>query len=293
MAKSMTGYGKAERVVGPKKILVEIRSLNSKQLDLSVKFPTTYRDLEPEIRNRVGRELLRGKIDVYITEELSPTESSVSVNSQLFEHHFNALTALARENELKSDSELQAAMFMTVFRFPDVLTTVRENEPVEESQALLDAVEEAISRLNAFRLQEGDTLMTDILARIDLIERMRVEIEPFEKRRTQVIRGRIRESVASLGVSVDDNRLEQEMIFYIEKLDITEEKVRLQNHLRYFHEVAEKEENVGRKLGFISQEIGREINTLGSKASDSDIQRRVVVMKDELEKIKEQILNIL
>ncbi len=177
---------------------------------------------------------------------------------------------------------------------PEVVTSETEEISDGERTALFDAVDEALAAFDAFRTQEGQTLIADLLARIGKIEAYRKSIEPFEARRIGVIKERIRENIASLGVPVDANRLEQEMIFYVEKLDITEEKVRrLDNHCRYFREVASEEENVGRKLGFIAQEMGREINTLGSKANDSDMQKTVVMMKDELEKIKEQVLNIL
>ena len=186
-----------------------------------------------------------------------------------------------------------SAMMQSVLRMPDVVSTPNETVPEEEHAALLAAAGEAVARLDDFRLQEGATLIADLLRRVDKIEGYKEEVVPYEKARTETIKARIRENLAQLDVEVDSNRLEQEMIFYLEKLDITEEKVRLQNHCRYFREVAADEETPGRKLGFIAQEMGREINTMGSKANESNIQILVVKMKDELEKIKEQVLNIL
>ena len=185
------------------------------------------------------------------------------------------------------------AMMQSVLRMPDVVSTPNETISEEEHAALLAAAGEAVARLDDFRLQEGATLIADLLRRVDKIEGYKEEVVPYEKARTETIKARIRENLAQLDVEVDSNRLEQEMIFYLEKLDITEEKVRLQNHCRYFREVAADEETPGRKLGFIAQEMGREINTMGSKANESNIQILVVKMKDELEKIKEQVLNIL
>ena len=191
---------------------------------------------------------------------------------------------------IKADAD---AVVPTVMKMPNVVTSENQSVSEEETAAVVEATTQAIKALDAFRTQEGATLIADMLKRIDRIEEYKNQVIPFEKARTETIRNRIRENIASIGVEVDNNRLEQEMIFYIEKLDITEEKVRLTNHCKYFREVATSEDAAGRKLGFIAQELGREINTLGSKANDSDIQILVVKMKDELEKIKEQVLNIL
>ncbi len=232
MIKSMTGYGKAEAAAQHRKITVEIRSLNSKQLDMSVRIPQVYRPLEYEVRNRIGKAVQRGKVDVYINVETDTAAIPVTINRELFMNYYSVLKGISDQME-------------------------------EQGRG------------------------------IGKIETLRKAVEPFEARRVNLIKERIRENIASVGVQVDENRLEQEMIFYVEKLDVTEEKVRLDNHCRYFREVAAQEENAGRKLGFIAQEMGREINTLGSKANDSDMQKTVVMMKDELEKIKEQVLNIL
>ena len=292
MIKSMTGYGKPEAVEGKRKITVEIRSLNSKQLDMSVRIPQAYRPLEYEVRNRIGKAVQRGKVDVYINVETDTAAIPVNVNRELFMAYYSVLKELGSGMEEKGRG-MDPVLMTAILKMPEVVTSETEEISDGERTALFDAVDEAVAAFDAFRTQEGQTLIADLLARIGKIEAYRKSIEPFEARRIGVIKERIRENIASLGVPVDANRLEQEMIFYVEKLDITEEKVRLDNHCRYFREVASEEENVGRKLGFIAQEMGREINTLGSKANDSDMQKTVVMMKDELEKIKEQVLNIL
>lgn len=289
----MTGYGKAESVCENKKITVEIRSLNSKQLDLSVKMPSAYRPYEYEVRNAVSQRMQRGKVDVFVAAETIGDDGSVSINRDAFRAHYAALAQICRENGIAESAETAAAMIRSVMRLPDVVSTDTAEVPDAEHAALTGAVNEAIERLEAFRRQEGATLIADMLRRVDRIEALKEQVTPYEKARTETIRARILDGIAQIGIEADKNRLEQEMIFYIEKLDITEEKVRLTNHCRYFRETAAGEEAVGRKLGFIAQEMGREINTLGSKANDSDIQRLVVQMKDELEKIKEQVLNLL
>ena len=290
MIKSMTGFGKAERLVPNKKICVEIRSLNSKQLDLSIKVSPTYRSLEPELRSLLSQKLLRGKIDVFVTTENTAVETAAHINKELFRAYVGQL------NEALGFAGMTAshdAVMESVLRMPDVVSTPTDTVSEEEGEALMEAAAEAAERLNEFRRQEGAILIADLLHRIELIERYKDEVTPFEVARIETIRTRIREQLAQLKVDVDSNRLEQEMIFYLEKLDITEEKVRLTNHCRYFREVAATEEAPGRKLGFIAQEMGREINTMGSKANESNIQVLVVKMKDELEKIKEQVLNLL
>ena len=278
MIKSMTGFGKGETLLEHKKITVEIRSLNSKQLDLSVKLPAIYRALEYDIRNRIGKRLLRGKVDA----------------PAAFDAYYAQLRRIAENNGIAwNTSEINAAAISSILRLPDVIQNDTQDLSDEETDAIMNSLDQALDRIDAFRLQEGATLIADLLHRISKIEQLKEEIIPFEKARTETIKTRIRENIESLGIPYDTNRLEQEMIYYIEKLDITEEKIRLQNHCRYFREVAHTEEGVGRKLGFIAQELGREINTLGSKANEATIQKKVVEMKDELEKIKEQVLNIL
>ena len=294
MIKSMTGFGKGEAALRNKKITVEIRSLNSKQLDLALRLPAVYRQSEYEIRNLVTRLLQRGKVDVFVNVESQVVETSAHINREVFAAYAAQLREAARSAGLTTDTpEWDAAATHTLMRLPDVVATEAETISDEEHDALLAATEAAAAQLDAFRTQEGTTLIADLLRRVDLIEQYKNEVVPFEQARTETIRARILENLSKLAVEVDRNRLEQEMIFYLEKLDITEEKVRLTNHCRYFREVAAQEEGVGRKLGFIAQEMGREINTMGSKANETNIQILVVKMKDELEKIKEQVLNIL
>lgn len=294
MIKSMTGYGKAEAVLEHKKITVEIRSLNSKQLDLTVKVPAVYRQSEYEIRNLIGKRLQRGKIDAYISYEITGDSVPVNIDRKTFTAYFGQIREIAAENGVDwNGSALDAAVVPAVLRLPEVIQNDQQTVSETEIQALKRCVEEAVDHMEQFRIQEGAILIADLLRRIDRIEQLKEEIVPFEKARTETIKARIRENIESLGIPFDANRLEQEMIYYIEKLDITEEKVRLQNHCKYFREVARGEEAPGRKLGFIAQELGREINTLGSKANEATIQKKVVEMKDELEKIKEQVLNIL
>lgn len=290
MQKSMTGFGKAEITIDNKKFTAEIRSLNSKQLDLSIKVPAAYRAAEYELRNIASQMLVRGKIDITVTVETTDTETSAQINRDLFRAYLHQVTDALAYSGIDADYD---AIVPAVLKMPNVISSDTASAPEAELKAIKDAVTEAAKRLDAFREQEGATLIADLLRRVDKIEAYRNEITPFEQSRADVIRTRIRESIEKLGIEADNNRLEQEMIFYIEKLDITEEKVRLQNHCKYFREVAENEPQAGRKLGFIAQEMGREINTTGSKANQHDIQILVVKMKDELEKIKEQVLNLL
>ena len=290
MVKSMTGFGKGEAALRNKKITVEIRSLNSKQLDLSLRLPAVYRQSEYEIRNLIARTIQRGKVDVFVTVESQAVETSAHINREVFREY------LRQMNDTLSFSGIDAgydAILPVIMRLPDVVATEAEAISEEEHAALLAAVEAAAAHLDAFREQEGAILIADLLRRVELIEQYKTEVVPFEKARTETVKARILDNLSKLAVDVDRNRLEQEMIFYLEKLDITEEKVRLTNHCNYFREVASSEEGAGRKLGFIAQEMGREINTMGSKANEPNIQLLVVKMKDELEKIKEQVLNIL
>ncbi|WP_302151281.1 YicC/YloC family endoribonuclease [uncultured Alistipes sp.] len=290
----MTGFGKGEASFGTKKITVELRSLNSKQLDLNIKLPALYRQSETELRNLVSQRLQRGKVDVFVTVESQQTETSAHINKEVLAAYAAELREAARYAKLNDAGVgYDSAALQVLMRLPDVVSVEAERVTEEESAALLAAATDAVERLDAFRMQEGAVLIADLLRRVDLIETFREEVVPFEKARTETIRARILDNLSKLGVEVDRNRLEQEMIYYLEKLDITEEKVRLANHCRYFREVAAGEEAPGRKLGFIAQEMGREINTMGSKANESNIQILVVRMKDELEKIKEQVLNIL
>ena len=290
MIKSMTGFGKGEAMVDDKKIRVELRSLNSKQLDLSIKLPGKYRAAEAEMRNIITRELQRGKVDCFVSFEAATAETSAHINREAFKAYAKELREVCAENAVIADSDY---FLKAILRMPDVITSEEREVSEAELAAIIEATKAACSELNNFRIQEGAILIADLLGRIDLIERYRHEVEQFEGARVETIKNRIRENIEKLQLEVDNNRLEQEMIFYIEKLDITEEKVRLDNHCNYFREVAAEEEAPGRKLGFIAQELGREINTMGSKSNEANMQRLVVKMKDELEKIKEQVLNIL
>lgn len=294
MIRSMTGYGKAETSIGERKMTVEIRSLNSKQLDLSVKMPSIFRSLDTEIRSAASKILQRGKVDIYINVETAAGVKTLNINEKLFSAYYSQLRRLGESNGVEWGGDgLDGAVIQSILKLPEVVSCDTEEAGEQESKALFAALADALAAIDKFRLSEGKCLIDDILDRIDKIEDYCNEVTPFEKLRTENIKKRIRESIESVGITVDQNRLEQEMVFYVEKLDVTEEKVRLANHCKYFREVAADEDAPGRKLGFISQEIGREINTLGSKANDASIQRIVVAMKDELEKIKEQILNLL
>ena len=290
MIKSMTGFGKGEATLPSKKITVEVRSLNSKQLDLSVRMPAVYRQKEFEMRSVAAATIQRGKADITVTVENTSVSTSAMVNKEIFGEYIRQVNEALTFSGLSADYD---AIVPAVLRMPDVVSTQAENLTDQESAALMEALEQALKQFNSFREQEGATLITDLLRRVDLIEDYKCQVEPFEATRAETIKNRIRENLAQLKVDIDTNRLEQEMIFYIEKLDITEEKVRLSNHCNYFREVAAQEEAPGRKLGFIAQEMGREINTLGSKSNEANMQILVVKMKDELEKIKEQVLNIL
>ena len=272
MVKSMTGFGKGEAALRNKKITVEIRSLNSKQLDLSLRLPAVYRQSEYEIRNLIARTIQRGKVDVFVTVESQAVETSARINREVFREY------LRQMNDTLSFSGIDAgydAILPVIMRLPDVVATEAEAISEEEHAALLAAVEAAAAHLDAFREQEGAILIADLLRRVELIEQYKTEVVPFEKARTETVKARILDNLSKLAVDVDRNRLEQEMIFYLEKLDITEEKVRLTNHCNYFREVASSEEGAGRKLGFIAQEMGREINTMGSKANEPNIQNSI------------------
>ena len=290
MVKSMTGFGKGEATLQNKRITVEIRSLNSKQLDLSLRLPAVYRQSEYELRNVIARTIQRGKVDVFVSVESQSVETSARINREVFREYLRQMNDTLAFAGIDADYD---AILPVIMRLPDVVATESEAISEEEHAALIAAAEAAAAQLDAFRTQEGAILIADLLRRVELIERYRDEVVPFEKARTETIRTRILDNLAKLPVEVDRNRLEQEMIFYLEKLDITEEKVRLTNHCKYFREVAAGEEGAGRKVGFIAQAMCREINTMGSKANESNIQILVVKMKDELEKIKEQVLNIL
>ena len=288
----MTGFGKATVNSGAKKIVIEVKSLNSKQLDVSLKTPSLYKEKDIEIRGLVKERLDRGKVDMFIYFDNEGEEKEVAINKGVVAQYFRQMVEIAGELGVDPD---RGELLQTAMRFPDSLQVKTEELEEEEWLRLREGILEALERLNRFREQEGRVLIADILGRVETIRGLAAEVPRFEEQRVPAIRQRLQEKMKEWGEvkNVDENRLEQEIIYYLEKLDITEEKVRLANHCRYFVETAEREEAPGRKLGFIAQEMGREINTMGSKANDHDIQKLVVRMKDELEKIKEQCLNVL
>lgn len=288
MLQSMTGFGKSNGVFNSKKISVEIRSLNSKGLDLSIKLPSSYRELESEIRKIVAELLDRGKIDLGLFLESSGDASNGLINRDLATHYYRELKSL---NEAWNEEPVD--YLSLVVRMPEVLNQQSFELSDDERAFILKLIESTCDKLNEFRTQEGIALINEFELRINDIRRLLNEITPFENERLITIRERITKGLAEIqGLSVDENRLEQEMIFYMEKYDISEEKMRLSNHLDYFIETLTLQRS-GKKLGFIAQEIGREINTLGSKSNHVEMQKRVVQMKDALEKMKEQILNTL
>ena len=292
MIKSMTGFGKTTVEVNNKKIIIEIKSLNSKQFDMNLRMPPLYREKEMEVRALVKEQLDRGKIDMIIYFDNAETGKNGSINRPVVIEYFHQLVEIAGQLGIEPDKN---GLLQTVMRFPDTLQVKTEELEEEEWQALCDGINQALTAINNFRLQEGQALAKDIRHRVLLIQELASQVPPFEQQRIVSIRQRLQEKINEWTniTNIDQNRLEQEIVYYLEKLDITEEKVRLANHCKYFLETIEKEEAPGRKIGFIAQEMGREINTLGSKANDHDIQKLVVLMKDELEKIKEQSLNIL
>jgi len=291
MLKSMTGYGKAICELADKKITVEIKSLNSKQLDLNTRIPSYYREKDLIVRNEIARVLVRGKVDFAIYVELTDVDKNNLINKQLVKKYYLQIKEMADEMGVETSPEF----FTSVLRFPEVLKTDREELDENEWNQIYAKITSSINELNGFREQEGIALQKDISLRIKNISSFLGQIDQFEKERVERIKTRLKTNLEEFFKSenIDANRFEQEVIYYLEKIDITEEKVRLANHCKYFNEIMKAEEYPGKKLGFISQEIGREINTIGSKADDSDIQKLVVGMKDDLEKIKEQLLNVL
>ena len=292
MIKSMTGFGKMTIETGNKKIVIEVKSLNSKQLDINLRIPNLYKEKEMEIRSLIKSWLERGKIDISIYFDNSETEKAVSINALVVEQYFKQMLDVANTLGVEVNNN---ELLQTIMRFPDTLKQPSEELDETEWLKLKAGVEKALEMADQYRKREGEVLIKDILHRIDLIKAYAAEVPQYEEKRVEGVRQRLQEKMKEWKEiqNVDQNRMEQEIIYYLEKLDITEEKVRLANHCQYFIETVEKEEAPGRKLGFIAQEIGREINTMGSKANDHDIQKLVVHMKDELEKIKEQSLNIL
>lgn len=288
----MTGFGKAVEIFEGKKITVEIKSLNSKQLDLMMRVPASYREIELELRNLIAGKLLRGKVEVIITCEASGDTAPASLNVPALLDYKTQIEGLANAMGVEPPADL----FATLLRLPDALkSNINSNEiGDEERKVIIDLTTKATDNLLEFRQHEGERLSGFFEEKIQAIGTLLEAIEPFETARVEKIKARIIDSLSHLeGVSYDNNRLEQELIFYIEKLDITEEKIRLRNHLNYFLETLHTTESQGKKLGFITQEMGREINTTGSKSNQAEMQKIVVEMKDHLEQIKEQVLNVL
>lgn len=291
MIQSMTGYGKATATFGDKKNYVEIKSLNSKAMDLSTRIAPLYREKEMEIRNLISKTLERGKVDVNLWIEKEAAEAATPINTALLQNYYQQIKTISETCNIP----LPEDWFATLLRMPDVLTRVDIQELTEEEwNTVRKAVEEALQHVVDFRKQEGAALEKKFTEKIDNIERLLKSIETYEKERVTKIRERITEALEkSLSIDYDKNRLEQELIYYIEKLDINEEKQRLSNHLKYFRETMAGGHGQGKKLGFIAQEMGREINTTGSKSNHAEMQNIVVQMKDELEQIKEQVLNVM
>ncbi len=292
MLLSMTGYGKASCEYANRKITVEVKSLNSKQMDINARIAAVYRDKELEIRNLVAQQLERGKVDFTLSVE-EKGASGTLINQAVVANYYQQLQQVADNLHIAMPENI----LDTIMKLPDALKTDNATTSDDEWQAVQKVVLAALDQLTAFRTQEGRALQQMFDKKLERIGALLVEVEPFENGRVQKIRDNIEKSLQDLSndkkIDIDRNRFEQEMIFYIEKLDINEEKVRLRNHLKYFAETMQTEHAAGKKLGFIAQEMGREINTLGSKSNQSEMQIIVVKMKDELEQIKEQVLNVL
>lgn len=285
MIQSMTGFGKHVVQLPTKKITVELKSLNSKSLDLNARMPPAYREKELELRKIIANALLRGKIDFGLYVEITGDETSSEVNQAVVKQYIKQLRAIADGDDLR--------LMEMALRLPDTLKTDRDDIDKEEYKAILEALKEALREIQTFRSEEGSILEKDFAARLVTLKSLLQKVMAMDPERLGAIRERLDKAVADLKVDVDTNRFEQELIYYLEKFDITEEKVRLENHLNYFKETMSSADSNGKKLAFIGQEIGREINTIGSKANYAPMQKLVVQMKDELEKIKEQMLNVL
>ena len=291
MIKSMTGYGKAEAILETGKITVEVRSLNGKTADISIKTSMLPKDKEMAVRQKIAAELTRGNIDFFVTFEPNAADCAKKINMDLAMEYYQQICSLGKNIGAEGNP---ADLIATILRMPEVMDTKKQDVITEDNWPVVEkCIDEALANINAFRAQEGIVLYNDITSKVKNILEYSAQVETFEKERVEAIREKILSRFAELKAEPDQSRLEQEMIFYMEKLDINEERVRLRQHCRYFLDTVENELNPGKKLGFIAQEMGREINTTGSKANHTEIQKIVVKMKDELEKIKEQSLNIL
>lgn len=286
----MTGYGKAEGVVESKKISVEVRSLNGKFLDCSLRVPGLYRQKEMLVRSKAAKEVVRGKVDISISYESLEGEQNFFINTELLKNYYQGLSEVSKELNISEENVLG-----TLMKMPEVMRSEKQKLSEGEWSGIEKLIDAALVSFNSFRLAEGDVLKKEVEGRVNEIASLLVQVEPFETERIDTIKTRIKKNIDEIVSKdgFDQNRFEQELIFYMERYDITEEKVRLKAHCEHFVNTMNEEEAQGKKLGFISQEIGREINTLGSKANHAEMQKIVVQMKDELEKIKEQALNIL
>ena len=285
MIQSMTGFGKSLLQLPSKKITIEIKSLNSKSLDLNARIPGQYREKELLLRNLIAKSLVRGKVDFSLYVEVTGEETTASVNPVVVKKYMEQLRQIANADD--------AELLKMAIRMPDTMKTEREEIDETEFNEIEKTLKQALTEINSFRTDEGNALEKDLMFRVSNIAQLLQDIIAMDPDRIEGVRERLRKGVADLQEKVDDNRFEQELVYYIEKFDITEEKVRLENHLSYFLETINSSDSNGRKLGFISQEMGREINTIGSKSNYAPMQQLVVQMKDELEKIKEQLLNVL
>jgi len=285
MIKSMTGYGKSVIQLPTKKITVELKSLNSKNLDLNTRVPSSYREKELEIRKLISKSLVRGKVDFNLYIEVTGEKTTAKVNESVVKQYMNQLKNISSVAEVE--------LLKMAVKMPDSMKTEREEIDAGEFKNILEAVNEALTALNHYRSDEGTVLGNDFKIRIKNISELLIKVVAVDSERITIVKNRLRKAVEDLKEAVDENRFEQELIYYLEKYDITEEKVRLKNHLNYFNEALASSDSNGKKIGFICQEIGREINTIGSKSNHAPMQQLVVQMKDELEKIKEQSLNVL
>ena len=285
MIQSMTGFGKHVIQLPTKKITVELKSLNSKNLDINVRMPSIYRDKELELRKIIAKGLQRGKVDFGLFVEITGEETTSEVNEGVVKQYMKQLRAIAEGDDIR--------LLEMALRLPDSLKTARDEIDESEYEAITEALRHALEELNRFRSSEGSVLEKDFEERINTITQLLKQVDDLDPERLATIRPRLVKAVQELKTEVDANRFEQELMYYLEKYDITEEKVRLSNHLKYFTETLQSQHSNGKKLGFIAQEIGREINTIGSKANYAPMQQVVVQMKDTLEKVKEQMLNVL
>jgi uncharacterized protein (TIGR00255 family) len=285
MIQSMTGYGKSVIQLPTKKITVEIKSLNSKNIDLNTRVPSSYREKELEIRKNISKSLIRGKVDFNLYVEVTGEKTNAKVNEVVVKQYMNQLKNVV--------SVADVELLKMAIKMPDAMKTEREEIDADEFKNILEAVNNALTAINQYRSDEGKVLENDFKIRIKNISELLIKVTDIDSDRIAIVKDRLRKAVEDLKETVDENRFEQELIYYLEKYDITEEKVRLKNHLNYFNEALDSSDSNGKKIGFICQEIGREINTIGSKSNHAPMQQLVVQMKDELEKIKEQALNVL